>query len=79
MKTIKLMGIVDTQHRLSAEVPSTIPPGPVEVVVVLPSGDEDEAGAAWASGIAREWAAELGDPREDIYTLEDGKPVDGAR
>jgi hypothetical protein len=79
MKTIKVLGRVDEQHRLFAEVPATVPPGPIEVTLVLPSTDEDEAGRAWMEGIAREWADELSDPREDIYTLEDGEPVDGAR
>jgi hypothetical protein len=30
-------------------------------------------------GIGHEWEAALNDPREDIYTLEDGSPVDEAR
>jgi len=37
---------------------------------------EDEAGENWMAGIAREWHDELSDPREDIYTLADGVPVD---
>lgn len=77
MKAIEVIGQVDEKHRLQAEVPETIPPGPVRIIVLLP--EEDEAGAAWMQGIAREWAAELSDPREDIYTLEDGTPVDAAR
>jgi hypothetical protein len=55
-------------------VPSSIPVGLVQVFVV-PLGDEDDAGTSWAAGIAREWADELNDPRQDIYTLEDGEPV----
>jgi hypothetical protein len=35
--------------------------------------EEDEAGREWTSGITREWAAELEDPRQDIYTLDDGR------
>jgi hypothetical protein len=38
---------------------------------------EDEAGTAWASGVAHEWSAELSDTREDIYTLDDGEPIHG--
>ncbi|HET6252278.1 MAG TPA: hypothetical protein VFE47_31620 [Tepidisphaeraceae bacterium] len=34
---------------------------------------------AWTMGIAHEWRAELSDPREDIYTIEDGEPIDGTR
>jgi hypothetical protein len=79
MKTLKLIGHVDEEHRLLAEVPPDMAPGPVEILVVLPPADEDEAGAAWMEGIAREWKAELSDPREDIYTITDGEPVDGPR
>ena len=74
MRTVQVTGHVDEHHRLSAEVPDVIPPGPVTVSVVLES-DEDEAGTAWVSGVAREWADELKDPRQDIYTLADGEPV----
>lgn len=79
MKTLKLMAHVNEQHQLSAAVPTEVPPGPVEIVVTLPGENEDEAGAEWATGVAREWSAELSDPREDIYTLDDGEPVDDRR
>lgn len=49
----------------------------MRILVLIP--EEDDAGGGWMQGIAREWAAELRDPREDIYTLEDGKPIDAAR
>jgi hypothetical protein len=39
---------------------------------------EDEIGRAWGRGISREWSAELSDPRLDIYSLEDGQPVNAA-
>ena len=61
----------------------------MHLVVVIWAGDllldrrmvpgEDEAGGMWAPGIAAEWSAELQDPREDIYTLEDGQPVNAPR
>ena len=28
-------------------------------------------------GVAEEWAGDLGDARQDIYTLADGEPVHG--
>lgn len=74
MSTITLTGHVDDQHRLTAEVPDSIPPGPVRLVIASLS-DEDEAGDAWMVGIAREWTDELNDPAQDIYTLSDGEPV----
>ena len=76
MKPIELIGSVDDQHRLQANVPQSIPPGQVRLIV-LPI-EEDDAGRSWMEGIAREWTDELADPREDIYTLEDGEPVDAA-
>ena len=77
MKAIELPGNVDKQHRLRAQVPEGFPTGPVRVIVLLP--DEDDAGIAWASGIAKQWVDELGDSRQDIYTLEDGQPVNAPR
>ena len=76
MKAIELVGDIDEQHRLQAQVPKDVPPGQVRLIVLLP--DEDEAGAAWAESLAKAWAAELQDRREDIYTLEDGQPVNAA-
>ena len=38
-----------------------------------------ESDTAWAAFIAREWQEELADPREDIYTLEDGEPIETVR
>jgi hypothetical protein len=72
MKAVELIAEVDDHHRLRGTVPSDFRPGRVRVIVIVP--DEDEAGAAWEQGVAREWAAELADIREDIYTLEDGEP-----
>ena len=77
MKAVELIGEVNDKHQLQAQVPETLPPGRVRIIVLIP--EEDEAGAAWMQGVAREWATELGDPREDVYTLEDGKPVDATR
>jgi hypothetical protein len=77
MKSIELLGDIDEQHRLQAEVPAEVPAGPVRLIVLLP--DEDEGGTVWPQGIAREWSQELRDSRQDIYTLEDGQAVDAPR
>lgn len=77
MKTIELLGDIDSQHKLSAIAPAELPVGPVRLMVLL--ADEDEAGSAWAQGIARDWADDLADPAQDIYTLEDGQPINAAR
>jgi hypothetical protein len=77
MKGIELLGEIDDQHRLRAEVPEGFPVGSVRVIVLMP--EEDDAGLAWAGGISAEWSAELGDPDQDIYTLDDGQPLDAPR
>ena len=77
MKAIELVGDIDEQHRLRADVPKDLPVGPVRLIVLLP--DEDEAGIAWAQGVAKEWADDLADTRQDIYTLQDGQPVNEPR
>ena len=76
MSTIPIQGQVDDQHRLSAVVPKSVPPGPV--TLWLSSPHEDDAGAAWMNGVSAQWASELGDPRQDIYTEFDGEAVDQA-
>lgn len=76
-KAIELTGDIDDQHRLQARVPDELPVGPVRLIVLLP--DEDEGGGVWAQGIAREWIDDLNDSRQDIYTLEDGTPVNAPR
>jgi hypothetical protein len=70
MQAIELIGDIDDQHRLQARVPEGLPGGPVRLIVLLP--DEDQSGFAWARGVAKEWAEELQDTSQDIYTLEDG-------
>jgi len=77
MKAIELLGNVDDQRRLQAQVPEGVPAGPVRVLVYVP--EEDDAGAAWPRGLAAEWADDLRDPQQDIYTLEDGQPLDAPR
>src|SRR5437879_1839052 len=66
MKTIELIGQVDEQHRLSAQVPPDVPPGPVKLALVVESNsaaanEEDEAGAQWASASSSSLAAALFD------------------
>ena len=77
MKGIELVGDIDDKHRLNADVPAQAPVGPVRLIVLVP--DEDEGGIVWPQGVAREWSDEMGDPRQDLYTLDDGQPVNAPR
>ncbi len=76
MESIPLEGHVDNQHRLSVNVPGSIPPGPVVVWIAQAEPGEDLAGAAWAAGVARDWAEELSDTRQDLYSMADGDALD---
>ena len=74
MTTIRVTGQIDSAHRLTARVPAGVPAGTVEVVLVLPAAEADAVDAAWLQGVAREWHGDLGDVRQDVYTLSDGQP-----
>ena len=41
--------------------------------------DADLTEEEWMQFIAYCWRDELSDPRDDIYTLEDGQPLDAPR
>jgi hypothetical protein len=77
MDSIAIQGHVDEEHRLSAMVPGSIPPGPVTVWIAT-NTQEDDAGSAWMAGVSAQWADDLEDARQDVYTLADGEPVDPA-
>jgi hypothetical protein len=73
MKVTELVGYVDKQHRLRTEVPPELPTGQARLIVLLP--EEAAAGSHWAHGVAEEWPGDLSDTRQDIYTMEDGQPL----
>jgi len=77
MKAVELQGEIDNQHRLHAIVPQSLPVGSVRLIVLI--SEEDEVGSAWAVGVSSEWSADLNDPAQDIYTLNDGQPIDASR
>jgi hypothetical protein len=41
---------------------------------IMPADGDDEAGQHWMNGVSCEWSDDLSDPREDIYSLDDGTP-----
>ena len=73
------MAEVDANGRLVARVPDTVVPGTVEVLIKVHSAQEAQSARDWTTGVAREWADELADIRQDIYSPDDGEPVDDAR
>lgn len=76
MKPIELIGHIDEHHRLQVEVPHDVQPGPVKITLVAATEEEADD---WRALINHAWAKDWNDPREDIYTLEDGEPEHGTR
>ena len=79
MKTIRIRGVVDEDHQFRATLPPSLPPGPVDVLVVVPGDNELHRSLDWMSHVAREWKAKLNLTEEDLYNPSDGEPVDGTR
>ena len=79
MKAYEFVTDVDERREVRLTLPPDLLPGTIRVIVLAPDGAQDETRDVWMRAISREWAAELADPREDIYTLDDGEPVDVAR
>jgi hypothetical protein len=78
MDSIEVQGYIDGEHLLTASVPGSIPSGPVTVVIKPNPPVTDETEGEWIAGIAREWAEDLADQRQDIYTLADEEAIDPA-
>ena len=57
--------------------PRDLPPGRVELAVIR--SDDDKSGAFWPWDVSQAWSDELGDERQDLYTLADGQPADASR
>jgi hypothetical protein len=77
MKAFEYVVDIGSERDIHVELPAATRPGRARVLVLL--DDEDEASQSWMSGIAREWRSELADTRQDIYSLDDGEPVDASR
>ena len=54
--------------------PQDLPLGCSRLIRVRP--DEDEAGALWPWDVSQAWSDELGDVRQDLYTLADGESAE---
>lgn len=70
MKYVEVEGAVTVGGELHAPAPAGLPPGPVKLLALIP-GEDDE----WMRTVAAEWAADLADPAQDVYSLSDGEPV----
>lgn len=78
MKALEFLVDVDEQQKLDIPLPKEWSQRQVHVILLAHEA-EDAGEELWMRGLAREWAAELADEREDIYTLEDGEPTHATR
>ena len=76
MRAIEATGILNTQGQLQLDMPRPqAKPSRVRIIMLI-SDDDDLNPGEWENAIATNPSFDfLHDPEEDIYTLEDGKPV----
>ena len=75
MNAIETTGIIDADRQLRLDEPlSIVGPSRVRVIILVPEAGEISE-SDWAKAAARSPSFEfLDDPKEDVYTLNDGKP-----
>ena len=76
MKALELIGDVDEDHQLHAEVPEGLPAGPVRLIVLIP---EKEDSMEWTRNVAAEWSEDLRRPASGYLHPGRRKPIDQAR
>ena len=80
MKAIELFAEIDDTRTLQFSLPMSVLPGKVRVLILTTDSEvDDEFDDAWMNGVSHEWAVELSDISQDIYSLEDGEPVHAVR
>jgi hypothetical protein len=77
MKAIEVTATVDEQGQLHLDQPlKVIKSGLVRAILLFPEDDEIDEMEWLKAAASNPVFAFLHDPEEDIYTLEDGKPLD---
>lgn len=73
MKAIEVKGKIDEQGKLALEHNLSLRNKEVRVIIL---SEEDEEEELWLQSIGNNPAFDFLKDEEDIYTLEDGKPLD---
>ena len=73
MNMVKLCGNVDENGQMSCAGPLIDLPWPCHGLGISRITEEDAH--FWSEGVAREWADELDESAQDIYTMADGERV----
>lgn len=73
----ELITEIGADRKVQITLPESIQT-PCARIIILPMEPEEDP-MQWSRAIGREWYDELADERQDIYTLEDGEPLDAKR
>lgn len=82
-RAVEIAGLIDAEHRLRLDEPIPLMgPARVRVIILIPEPEDAAADeieeAVWLRLAMTNPVFEfLSDPAEDIYTIEDGNPIDG--
>jgi hypothetical protein len=80
LSAIELSGTINENHQIQLDEPLPIEASKRVRVIVLYSTDDDISEKEWLQAATTSSAFDfLDDPAEDIYTLEDGKPLSDER
>lgn len=79
LSAIELAGTIDEHHQIQLDEPLPIEPSKRVRVIVLYSNNDEISEKDWLRAASKNSAFDfLKDSSEDIYTLEDGKPLENA-
>ena len=80
MRAIETTARIDDRRRLhlDEDLPADSM-GTVRVIILLPDADESSEREWLAAAASNPAFGDLDDPREDVYTLQDGEPFVDAR
>lgn len=77
MKTIKISSRTDQEGYLRMSYPLNQKDKDVKVIILLDESSEDDEESLWLNSVAQNPAFDfLRASEEDIYTLNDGEPID---
>jgi hypothetical protein len=76
MKAVEAYGHIDSKGSLQIHTPTPLQEGDVKVIILYTENDERAEEQQWLRAVSGNPAfAFLNDPEEDVYTLNDGKPL----
>lgn len=77
IQAVETSGHVDSNGFLQIETPVPLKEGDVKVIIMYAENEELEEEQLWTRSVSNNPAFDfLKDPREDIYSVNDGKPLD---